>query len=385
MKTLLGSSIQIRVFRLTAFLFILGSWTLAPNGSAQTSAALSNTKKEAEAKGYIFVDSHDEVVNRAKKEGRLNVVVSLSQDILSPVNVAFRKKYPFIDSRAVGVRGNEVYLRLLEELKAGLTKNQDVNDLVADYFTDYLPYQKKIDIFGMAREKILHIPTTMVDPTNRNVVAVGSSVHILAYNKKLIAPEKVPQTWEDFLRPEFKDGKFLLGIRPLDLQSLVPAWGLEKTLDYARKMSAQKPIWSRGGTAGLAQLLAGEHALLVGPHLDSYLRAKDKDKSDSLGYKLLEPLPIRLNEGQGILSRAEYPYSALLWLEFLVSPDGQKLLDQHGPYEASVFVSGTIQEQAIRGKKLSVVDWNHYIKTPEYQKKIVEAYGFPKAESAASK
>ncbi len=68
-----------------------------------------------------------------------------------------------------------------------------------------------------------------------------------------------------------------------------------------------------------------------------------------------------------------------------MSSDGQKLLDQHGPYEASVFVSGTIQEQAIRGKKLSVVDWNHYIKTPEYQKKIVEAYGFPRAESAVNK
>jgi len=56
----------------------LGSWAFALNGSAQTTAALSNTKKEAEAKGYILVESHDEIVNRAKKEGRLNVVVSLS-------------------------------------------------------------------------------------------------------------------------------------------------------------------------------------------------------------------------------------------------------------------------------------------------------------------
>jgi ABC-type Fe3+ transport system substrate-binding protein len=149
----------------------------------------------------------------------------------------------------------------------------------------------------------------------------------------------------------------------------VPAWGLDKTLDYARKMAAQKPVWSRGGSAGLAQLLAGEHALLVGPHLDSFLRTKDKDKSDNLGYKLLEPLPVRLNESQEILAKPENPYAALLWLEFLVSQEGQQFLDQYGPYEASVFVSGTIQEQATRGKKLSVVDWNHYIKTPEYQKR----------------
>jgi iron(III) transport system substrate-binding protein len=372
------------IFPVSPFLILFFS-LISTTASAQTNTTLSTAKKGAEVRGYVFVGSHDEIVNRAKKEGRLNVVASLSQEILTPMNEAFKRKYPFIDSRVVGVRGNEVYVRLLEELRAGLTKNQDVNDLVADYYTDYLPYQKKIDIFAMAKEKVLDIPPAMVDPINRNVVAVGSSVHVLAYNKKLISPENVPNTWEDFLKPEFKGEKFMLGIRPLDLQSLVPAWGLEKTLDYARKMAAQNPVWSRGGTAGLAQLLAGEHALLVGPHLDSFLRAKDKDKTDTLGYKLLEPLPIRLNEGQGILNRAEYPYAALLWLEFLVSREGQKLLDQYGPYEASVFVSGTIQEQAVRGKKLSVVDWNHYVKTPEYQRKIVEAYGFPKANSAASK
>jgi iron(III) transport system substrate-binding protein len=376
---------QIKTMNPTRLFFILLLCLITTTASAQTSTALSNAKRDADARGYVFAGSHDEIVNNAKREGRLNVVASLSQEILTPMNEAFRKKYPFIDSRVVGVRGNEVYVRLLEELKAGLTKNQDVNDLVADYYTDYLPYQKKIDIFAMAKEKVLDIPPAMVDPINRNVVAVGSSVHILAYNKKLIPSEKVPNTWEDFLKPEFKGEKFMLGIRPLDLQSLVPAWGLEKTLDYARKMAAQKPVWSRGGTAGLAQLLAAEHALLVGPHLDSFLRAKDKDKTDMLGYKLLEPLPVRLNEGQGILNRAEYPYAALLWLEFLVSREGQKLLDQYGPYEASVFVSGTIQEQAIRGKKLSVVDWSHYVKTPEYQRRIVEAYGFPRADSPASK
>jgi hypothetical protein len=114
------------------------------------------------------------------------------------MNAAFRKKYPFIDSRVVEVRGNEVYIRLLEELKAGLTKNQDVNDLLADYYTDYLPYQKKIDIFGMARKKVLSIPSALVDPNNRNVVAVGSSLHMLAFNKKLISADRTPQTWEDF-------------------------------------------------------------------------------------------------------------------------------------------------------------------------------------------
>jgi ABC-type Fe3+ transport system substrate-binding protein len=157
-------------------------------------------------------------------------------------------------------------------------------------------------------------------------------------------------------------------------------WGLEKTVEFARNIAAQKPVWARSGSAGLAQVVAGEHALLYGPHFDSVLRAKDRDKADSLAYKLVEPLPIRLNEVHGIVGTAEHPHAALLWLEFLASSDGQKVLDEEGPNKGSVFVPGTVQEHAVRGKKLSVLDWSHFNKTPDYQKKLAEAYGFPRAE-----
>lgn len=61
-------------------------------------------------------------------------------------------------------------------------------------------------------------------------------------------------------------------------------------------------------------------------------------------------------------------------------PEGQKILEDSGPYEGSVFSSGTVQEKAVRGRKQSVVDWSHYTKVPDYIKKVVEAYGFPRAE-----
>jgi hypothetical protein len=32
-----------------------------------------------------------------------------------------------------------------------------------------------------------------------------------------------------------------------------------------------------------------------------------------------------------------------------------------------------------RGKKLSIIDWNHYTKLDDYLQKIVEAMGFPTA------
>ena len=347
--------------------------------AAAPSPAVAKAQKDAENKGYLFVASHDELVSRAKKEGKLRVIISMADGPLKHVTEGFKKKYPFLDTRSQGTRGTEVYLRLLHELKAGLAKGIDVHDLQYDHYEEYLPYLKKFDIIGMAEQQVLQIPIQMVDPINRNIVAVGSGIQVVAFNRKLIPAEKVPNTWEEFLNADFKDRKFIVDIRPKDVVALVPAWGLEKTLDFARKLAAQKPVWGRGNTRMITTVLAGEHALFFGPNFDVVLRAKSKDVADALGYKIIQPVPIRLTETYSVLSTAENPYAGLLWLEFLASPEGQKILDQHGPYEASVFIPGTVQEKAARGKILSVVDWNHYSKTQEYEDKIIEAYGFPKA------
>jgi ABC-type Fe3+ transport system substrate-binding protein len=348
--------------------------------AAELSPALLKAKKEAEAKGYLFAASHDEIVNRAKQEGKLRVIVSLDAGILKRLSEGFTKKYPFIQVQADEIRGIDAYTRQLHELKAGLAKGIDVNEVDYDYYNEYLPHLKKVDMYGMVEQRVLQMPLQMVDPINRNIVAVGSGIQVVAYHKKLIPADSVPDTWEGFLKPEFKDRKFALGIRPKDVAALVPAWGLEKTLDFARKLTAQNPIWVSGDTRTITSMLAGEYSLFFGPNYDAVLRAKNKDKTDVLGYKLVEPVIVRLNESEGILAAAEHPYAALLWLEFAASAEGQKVLEEGGPYEGSVFIQGTVQEKAVRGKKQSLVDWSHYTKIPEYIKRVVEAYGFPRAE-----
>lgn len=370
--------------KMVGHLVVLGLCNLAIAAAevhaAQSSAALLKVKQEAEAKGFLFAASHAEIVNKAKQEGKLRVIVSLDAGILKRLSEGFAKKYPFIQVQADEIRGIDAYTRQLQELKAGLVKGVDVNEVDYDYYNDYLPHLRKVDMYGMAEHGVIQMPLQMIDPFNRNIVAVGSGIQVAAHHKKLFAADAVPDSWEGFLKPEFRDRKFNLGIRPKDVAALVPAWGLEKTLDFARKLAAQNPIWVSGDTRTITSMLAGEYALFFGPNYDSVLRAKSKDKLDILGHKLVEPVIIRLNESEGILASAERPYAALLWLEFVASAEGQKILDEGGPYEASVFIQGTVQEKAVRGKKQSLVDWSHYSKMPEYMKKVVDAYGFPRAE-----
>ncbi|MGH7844769.1 MAG: ABC transporter substrate-binding protein [Candidatus Binatia bacterium] len=361
-------------------LFAVAFWFF-PVGihARQANPGLLKAKQDAEAKGYVFEASRDDIFAKAKKEGKLRVLSGLDRNSIKPVSEAFRKKYPFLDFHVEELTGTDANQRFLLELKAGRNSGWDASHLSVDSLNEYPPYLKKFDLFGMAQQGILNIPAQVINPVQRNVIAVGSNLQVVAYSKTAFAEEKLPNMWEGFLEPQFKGRKFLADIRPTEIAALVPAWGLEKTLDFARKVGAQQPVWVRGSTP-LVRVAAGEYSVFIGPNFTSVMRFLKKDPAGGLAYKILQPVPTRLSDATAILATAAHPYAALLWLDFLSSPEGQKIIDENEPYGASVFTSGSTQEKVTRGKKLSVVNWEHFPKMPEYQAKVVEAYGFPKAE-----
>jgi spermidine/putrescine-binding protein len=357
---------------------LLGTFGLAYG--AAPAPGLLKAKQEAEAKGYMFEGSRDEIIAKAKKEGRLRALSSLEGPTIKAMADAFRSEYPFLNVHVEELTGTDANQRFVLEMKGGKTLNWDVAHLATDLYNDYVPYLKKFDVLAMAQQGVVRIPTAIIDPSNRNIIASTSTLQVVVFNKKLIAPEKVPTNWEDFLKPEFKGQKFVADIRPTEIASLVPAWGLEKTVEFARRLSAQQPVWVRGATRIITAITLGEHALFIGPNYHTVKRAQSKDPTGALELRIIEPVPTRLSDAASVLATAQNPYAGLLWLEFLGSPKGQKIADDHEPFGASVFLAGFAQEQATRGKKLSVVDWNHFSKMPDYQSKVVEAYGFPKAD-----
>ncbi|HET8564604.1 MAG TPA: extracellular solute-binding protein [Candidatus Binatia bacterium] len=359
-----------------AGLLLVGSNALA----ASAAPAVLKAKQEAEAKSYIFESSRNEIIAKAKKEGRLRALSSLEPQTIKALRNAFKAEYSFLDVHVEELTGTDANQRFLLEMKAGRASTWDIVHVSTDYYQEYPPHLKRFDVLGMTGSGILRMPVHLIDPNNRNIVAATSAIQVVAFNKKLISPDKVPDAWEEFLKPELKGRKFIADIRPTEIAALVPAWGLEKTVDFARRLAQQQPIWVRGGSRTLASMAAGEYALFIGPNFHTVKRAQMKDPTGSLDLKITNPVPTRLSDVTGVLNAASHPYAALLWLEFLVSPKGQKLVDVHEPFGASVFVAGFTQEQATRGKSLSIVDWDHFAKMHSYQEKVVEAYGFPKVE-----
>lgn len=208
--------------------FLLGiSWALFSSAlAASPSPALMQAAKEAEAKGYIFLASHEAIVEAAKKEAKMRALSGFPPEAIKALAGAFRRKYPFIDTQAEELESTEGYQRFALEMKAGRPTGWDATVIGLDFYKDYAPHQKRFDILGMAAQGVLNIAPKMVDPFYRNIISACSGMQVIAFNRKLIAEDKVPGAWEGFLDPEFRGRKFLADIRPKDVAALVPAWGL---------------------------------------------------------------------------------------------------------------------------------------------------------------
>ncbi len=353
---------------------------LVSRAAVAATPALLKVQQAAQAKGFVFEASHEEILAKAKQEAKLRVISSLDPATNKQMAEAFKQKFPFINLSLTAVDGSEAAQRFLLELKAGNGRNWDSIHLSRDFYNEFAEHVKKIDIFGMAEQGVLAIPIGMIDPNKRSIVAEASAIQAVVYNKELIAPEMIPNSWQDFLKPELKGRKFLVDIRPHGMVSLVPGMGEAWVKEYAAQLKTQEPIWVRGYARALASMAVGEYPLHQQANYQSCVEVAEKHPKKSIVCKIIEPVPVRLIELQGVSSLAAHPYAALLWLEFQASPMGQRIIDRYEPLKSSVFGPGSELAKITQGKKLSVDQWDSFTKIPDWYKMIIEAFGLPRAE-----
>lgn len=365
---------------LLAILLAITYWSVTSLAQAAAArAGLVQAQKDAQSKGFLFSASRDDILAGAKKEGALRGLLGFDKPTIAALRDGFRKKYPFINPQFEEHGNPAESQRYLLELQAGRTSDWDITNVLNEGQQDYAPYTEKIDLRAMAEQGLLQIPPKMINPESRNVIALSSTIDASAYNKKLLPPDLVPKTWEDFLKPEHGGRKLLVDIRPNSIAGLIPAMGLEWVENFARKLAAQQPIWVRGHTRYLNSMAAGEYRLFFGTYYHGVMRMKKRGAQD-LEVLLTEPVPVRLTETHTIVKGARRPNAAMLFLEYVASAEGQKIMWDVEPFKSSIYSPGSKTEELARGKKISLGDWDHGMKQQVYMEKLTAAYGFPREE-----
>ncbi|MBI2988223.1 MAG: ABC transporter substrate-binding protein [Deltaproteobacteria bacterium] len=322
--------------------------------------------------------TRDEIIAGAKKEGKVSLSPGYDQSAIPHLVKAFRKRYPFIDASWDMVTGITAAQRQLFEMAAGkssLDAFSPHSSQWSDYFRQNLI--KRYDFKAMAKAGHLKMPLKMIDDSGV-VVWLGSNMAVIAYNFKLVPLDKAPTGWESCIDPQWK-GKIAVDTKPNTLSWLVPLWGEEKALAYARKLKENDPIWVRGQTGHLLRLGTGEYPLNCSMYLHTTLRSLKKDPALPVKLVVPDPLAIAFHEPEGIYANAKNPHAGLLWIEFLASREAQDIADAEDPGKASFLVEGTISNGLVGGRNLSICGGGCRDQEDNLIARIaVEAWGLPK-------
>ena len=304
------------------------------------------------------------LIEGAKKEGEVVVYGTMSIEAATLLHGRFREKYPFIDVKLNRLGSGKFVPRVLAEMRAKqyLADILQTNSLTLHYIkkegflTNYLSPEDK---FFPAKFKEQGYWTT----TNMNV-------HVLAYNTKLVPRDRVPKSYDDLLNPVWK-GKMLIDPSEQWGALMFQIMGKEKAQRYMRELAKQNIGVRRDSSALRGQLVAAGEAPL---DIDSTFGPVDdlKRRGAPIEWAALPPTPV-VTSAHGIAYRPPHPNAARLYLDYMLSREGQRaVLETRRHVARSDLMS---EQEAIKNLDLMPLDPNAGANAEYYARLIKEIFG----------
>ncbi len=286
--------------------------------STALGGALPALAQDASLLLYDKPDRAEKVLAAAKKEGTLTFYTSISEKSLPTLIDPFEKKYG-IKVKVWRAGAVSVLQRILTEASA------------RRYEVDVIHIGAP-EMEALHREKILQPVNSpyhkelIADsvPAHREWAAHLLAVWVQAYNTNLIKKEDLPKTYQDLLDPKW-NGK--LGIEANNHEwysTLVMSMGEEKGISLFRAIVGRNGMSVRRGHSLLNNLVvAGEVPLAL--TVFNHAPETSKRAGAPIDWFTLDPVVARAN-GIGIARRAPHPNATLLFYDYMLSTETQKLI-----------------------------------------------------------
>ena len=292
---------------------------------------------------YSGPDRTARLAEGARNEGSLNLYTSLTVEDMAVLNAAFEAKHG-LKVRMWRATSDKVVQRVLAEAKAG----RHELDIVE---TNAPPLE------SLHREGVLQAVRSPLQaeliaaalPAHREWVGSRLNVFVQAYNTTLVKPGELPRSYRDLLDPRWK-GR--LGIEAADedwFAGVVMALGEADGLRLFRDLVAANGISVRRGHTLLTNLVAsGEVPLALTVY--NFTAEQLKRKGAPLDWFAMQPVVARPN-GLALARRAPHPHAALLYYDFMIGEEGQRILETRGFVPARRSLQG-----ALAGTPLRLID-----------------------------
>jgi iron(III) transport system substrate-binding protein len=314
----------------------------------------------------IVSGATDEIsIDAAKREGELVYYASMNLAEANAIIGEFEKRYPFIKVKLHRTGSEKLLTRVLTEFRAKKT------------FADIIQtVEFSMHIFNRSGVLARFIPQsngfyTKDFKEDGFWTTVYYNTYVTAYNTRMVPRSQVAKSYDDLLDAKWKGNLLMEGTKADWFAGMLQILGSEHGLKYMRELAKQQPS-RREGHELLAQLVvAGEGLYDVNIPASSVERMKERGAP--IDWTALGPVPA-IMVGAGIASGAPHPNAAKLFLEFLLSREGQKLMQTPGRHIAR---GDLANEQAAMLKDLKIVPVNPALaeKLNEYAKQMRAIFG----------
>ncbi|MFM9997342.1 MAG: ABC transporter substrate-binding protein [Burkholderiaceae bacterium] len=327
---------RVRLPSLTRPIHLMGAALLALALSAQAQSV-------APLLQYDKPDRSEKLIEAAGREGTLTLYTAFRPQDLPAVLAPFEARTG-IKVKAWRSGSNNVTQRVLREA-AGKRPEVDVIMMPA---SELAAVDAEQLLQPVATPHFKDLIAGAVAP-HRRWSTVFMNVTVQAYNTSLIKKEDLPRTYQDLLDPKWK-GKLGVETKAEEwFTRVVTGMGEEKGTRLFKDIMARNGMSARLGVSLLYNLvIAGEVPLALTVYID--LPEKDKRAGKPVDWFALEPV-VAQGFNVGLAKSAPHPNAAMLFYDYMLSPDTQKLLASLHYYPANAKVASPYPDL-----KLDVVD-----------------------------
>jgi len=283
----------------------------------------------------LHASGSEAVLEGARKEGKLVVYTSMTVDQAQKLNNVFSAKYPFIQIGMFRAVGERLLTKIMTEAQAGRYEFDVVQSAETQAY-----FLKKKNLFGKylpAEAKHLH--KGFFD-SEGYWSAVYMMPNVIGYNARMVKRNEVPRSDEDFLNPKWKGKIGMDHTKPEWFAWKLKRMGEEKGMAYMKKLGAQEFRLYAGLTIITNLLAAGEFPLVLNTYVHN---AEDaKRKGAPVDWVAQEPVFTKF-QPIGVGARAAHPNAAKLFVDFMLSEEGQKIIASFGRVPTRIGVPTAVQ------------------------------------------
>ena len=257
------------------------------------------------------------IVEGAKKEGALVFYTTMDIQNSKPLLDAFTKKYPFVKGDLVRLGGTAMVSRIMTEAQAGANKF----DVAVGISPSYVPMRERNLIGPYISPEFPNLYDDTYEPKGYWATVYLNTL-VLGYNTKVIPRNDLPKTYDDLLKPQYKQ-KFIIDIENHDVfVGLSQEWGQEKAVAYFKGLAKQEPVFLRGNTNRANMVSVGERSMTF---VYAQVIERMKQTGAPVDWIPLEPVNVEVNVAM-LAAKAVHPNASKLFIDYLISKDGQEFL-----------------------------------------------------------